>query len=70
MTMKRTEPPPTPPEAPSPEECCQNGCDPCIFDRYAEAMREYREELAAWQARTQAGANPKRTASAIRKSTR
>ena len=42
-------PPPVPPEAPSDEDCCRSGCDPCVFDRYAEAMERYRAELKTWE---------------------
>lgn len=41
---------PTPPRAPEPNECCESGCDPCVFDRYAEAWERYEQALAAWQA--------------------
>jgi len=43
--------PPVPPRKPSPEECCGVGCDPCIFDRYAEALTKYEAQFAEWQAR-------------------
>ena len=42
---------PQPPQEPEPWECCQNGCDPCVYDRYWEALTRYEEQLAAWQAR-------------------
>ncbi|WP_232821085.1 oxidoreductase-like domain-containing protein [Dyella sp. C11] len=45
------DPPPTPPQRPDDEDCCGQGCVPCIFDFYDEAMGKYREELAAWKAR-------------------
>ncbi len=45
------DPPPTPPEAPAPEECCNSGCIPCVYDTYNEAMDEYRDALKAWRAR-------------------
>ncbi|KAB0600172.1 MAG: oxidoreductase [Cupriavidus sp.] len=43
-----------PPERPGDNECCQSGCDPCVFDFYNDEMERYRQELKAWEAR-QAG---------------
>ena len=45
------DPLPQAPYEPALEECCGNGCEPCIFDIYNEALRNYRNELKAWQAR-------------------
>ncbi|GLS05505.1 hypothetical protein GCM10007860_26590 [Chitiniphilus shinanonensis] len=45
------DPRPEPPIEPALEECCGNGCDPCIFDTYAAAQRRYRQDLAEWEAR-------------------
>ncbi|HTV84193.1 MAG TPA: oxidoreductase-like domain-containing protein [Dyella sp.] len=45
------DPPPRPPVEPDPDDCCGNGCDPCIFDFYEEARQHYREALAAWRER-------------------
>jgi hypothetical protein len=42
---------PLAPQAPDLDDCCGNGCDPCIFDRHDMAMDEYRQALRAWQAR-------------------
>ena len=42
---------PEPPREPEPWECCQNGCDPCVYDRYWEAVARYEQALAAWEAR-------------------
>lgn len=42
------DPRPVPPEAPQPNECCESGCDPCVYDCYAEEMRQYRQQLAQW----------------------
>ncbi|MDR5762350.1 oxidoreductase-like domain-containing protein [Caballeronia sp. LZ035] len=50
--MTQTDDPrPTPPEHPLPGDCCQSGCNPCVFDLYDEALARYRSELAAWEAR-------------------
>ncbi|MGH8616695.1 MAG: oxidoreductase-like domain-containing protein [Burkholderiales bacterium] len=51
MTLPADDPPPEPPRAPYPHECCDSGCEPCVYDLYAEALRQYEENLAAWQQR-------------------
>lgn len=51
-----TDPPPVAPVCPSPEECCQSGCVPCVYDLYDEALAEYRQALAQWRARQPAAA--------------
>ncbi|PHV12626.1 oxidoreductase-like domain-containing protein [Chitinimonas sp. BJB300] len=45
------DPRPVEPIAPSPGECCNSGCDPCIFDFYSEELQEYRLRLAEWELR-------------------
>jgi hypothetical protein len=40
--------PPEPPVPPGDDECCHNGCDPCVFDRYAAALEQYRADLRVW----------------------
>ncbi len=45
------DPRPQPPREPALEECCKGGCDPCVFDRYYEALERYREALRHWQLR-------------------
>jgi hypothetical protein len=50
-SSEHDDPRPLPPERPEPDECCNGGCDRCIFDVYADAMERYEAELAAWQAR-------------------
>lgn len=47
------DPMPQPPEQPDLNDCCGNGCDPCIFDLHDLAMDDYRQALRAWQARHQ-----------------
>jgi hypothetical protein len=59
MTQTATvpdDPRPTPPERPLPDDCCQSGCNPCVFDLYEEALERYETALAAWNAR-RAGAS-------------
>ncbi|WP_329740823.1 oxidoreductase-like domain-containing protein [Dyella sp. A6] len=43
--------PPRRPAEPSPEECCGEGCVPCVYDRYENALDRYNEDLAAWRER-------------------
>ncbi|WP_408154551.1 oxidoreductase-like domain-containing protein [Herbaspirillum lusitanum] len=43
------DPQPQPPRQPEFEDCCNGGCDPCIFDLYEQAMDRYRVQLAAWE---------------------
>jgi hypothetical protein len=45
------DPRPLAPEPPLPNECCDSGCDPCVYDLHAEAMDKYRRKLAKWRAR-------------------
>ncbi|WP_244828304.1 MULTISPECIES: oxidoreductase-like domain-containing protein [unclassified Caballeronia] len=45
------DPRPAPPERPLPEDCCQSGCHPCVFDLYEEALERYEERLREWNAR-------------------
>jgi hypothetical protein len=47
------DPRPQPPVEPESWECCQSGCDPCVFDRYWEALARYEQGLADWNARRQ-----------------
>lgn len=42
---------PVPPERPQADECCNGGCERCIFDVYADARERYEAEVAAWKAR-------------------
>jgi hypothetical protein len=49
--MDDPDPRPQPPEKPLPCDCCDTGCDPCVYDVYADELEAYAKELAAWQAR-------------------
>ena len=42
---------PQPPREPDPEECCNSGCESCVFDRYHDALERYRYDLHEWQRR-------------------
>jgi hypothetical protein len=33
---------PRPPEKPDPQECCNRGCCPCIFDYYWDALDRWK----------------------------
>jgi hypothetical protein len=43
--------PPIPPEKPLAADCCESGCDRCVFDLYAEALARYEVALMAWRER-------------------
>jgi hypothetical protein len=45
------DPTPVKPEKPLASDCCEGGCDRCVFDIYAEALAHYETSLAAWHAR-------------------
>ena len=51
LTSAAKDPRPQPPEPPLPSDCCDSGCDPCVYDLYHEALQLYRERLALWQQR-------------------
>ena len=45
------DPRPRPPTPPRGEDCCNSGCNRCIFDVYEDALAQYRSDVAAWEAR-------------------
>lgn len=51
QTASTDDPEPVPPTPPGPNECCQSGCIPCVYDMYNDEMETYREALRAWRAR-------------------
>jgi hypothetical protein len=59
-SISADDPPPVAPSRPDDNACCGNGCEPCIFDLFAELQARYAEELRAWQARQaqRGGGNP------------
>jgi hypothetical protein len=36
---------PEPPEEPLPENCCERGCDHCVFTVYYEAIDAWRRDI-------------------------
>jgi len=53
------DPMPVAPEPPDLDECCGNGCDPCIFDLHDLAMDAHPQALRAWRERhPEASAGP------------
>lgn len=46
--------PPPAPEAPVDGECCQRGCEFCVWVVYHEAQRKYEQAYAQWLARRSA----------------
>jgi hypothetical protein len=38
---------PEPPEEPLPENCCERGCDRCVFVVYYEAIDAWRRDVEA-----------------------
>jgi len=51
----RGDPPPAPPRAPDAGDCCESGCEPCIYDLYWDAVARYEAALEAWKQRQGAG---------------
>ena len=45
------DPPPVKPLEPEAGACCQNGCDPCVYDLYWEALNRYEQALGEWESR-------------------
>lgn len=42
------DPRPVAPEPPLPSDCCDSGCDPCIYDLYNDEVQHYHARLAEW----------------------
>ncbi|CAG8508166.1 7361_t:CDS:2 [Paraglomus brasilianum] len=36
---------PSPPDEPTPTDCCSNGCTPCVFDVYREELQAHNEQV-------------------------
>ena len=48
------DPAPEPPRAPQSEDCCQSGCERCVYDLYWNALERYETALEAWKKRQRA----------------
>lgn len=44
-------PPPIPPKPPVEGECCERGCELCMWVYYHEALRRYEAVAAEWRQR-------------------
>ncbi|CAM5223012.1 hypothetical protein CDEF62S_01266 [Castellaniella defragrans] len=51
MSTLEDDPRPAEPVEPDLNECCGNGCTPCVFDTYAEEKRCWRDAVKAWDLR-------------------
>lgn len=45
------DPKPMPPEPPVHGECCERGCENCVWMYYYEALRNYEQACAQWRLR-------------------
>lgn len=45
---------PQPPQPPRDDECCQSGCENCVWVCYDEARRAYEQDYAHWLAQAEA----------------
>lgn len=52
-------PRPVPPIQPDIDDCCNSGCNPCIFDLYQDALERYRADLKIWEEKNNAKNNAK-----------
>lgn len=48
MPAPEHDPRPIAPEPPLPSDCCDSGCEHCVYDLYADELALYRERLARW----------------------
>ncbi|MDQ3204931.1 MAG: oxidoreductase-like domain-containing protein [Pseudomonadota bacterium] len=55
-----TDPRPSPPERPLPSDCCESGCDRCVFTVYAEEVEAYEQALGDWSLRRAGRSSPPR----------
>ncbi len=45
------DPRPIEPVEPDLNDCCGNGCEPCVFDTYIEEKRAWEQAVKAWEER-------------------
>jgi len=51
MSSAGFSPPPIPPKPPVEGECCERGCERCMWVYYREALQRYETALAEWRRR-------------------
>lgn len=49
--ISELDPQPRPPQEPDHEDCCGEGCVPCIWDTYDRKVQRYEDRMAAWRKR-------------------
>lgn len=53
------DPRPAEPVEPDLNDCCGEGCMPCVYDTYDDARKRWKEALQAWETRhPEAAARP------------
>lgn len=50
-----SDPLPVPPQKPMPFDCCESGCERCVYEIYADELAHYQAALTAWRARHPGG---------------
>lgn len=45
------DPRPAEPYEPDLNDCCGNGCEPCVFDTYIEEKRRWEQAMKEWEVR-------------------
>jgi hypothetical protein len=56
--MKAQTPKPKPPQKPTPEDCCQSDCCPCVFELYEDELADYLNALELWHKLNPESGNP------------
>lgn len=47
------DPAPQAPEPPQEGECCESGCEDCVWTRYSRTRQAYESDYAAWLERVE-----------------